>query len=105
MIKSFYNVERKSSLRNASFPRGYVASDTTKVPIDCFNCQELVLCCNKTKLPLTKGWLAKYAQDDSIMLPMSREPGLNDAGMVAWLIRMRTPECPNGREVIIILYR
>ncbi len=36
------------------------------------------------------------------MLPVSRPPGQNDCGMVAWLMRLRTPECSEGRELVVI---
>ena len=31
-----------------------------------------------------------------------REPGKNDIGMVAWLVTMETPECPAGRQIVLI---
>ena len=31
-----------------------------------------------------------------------RAPGLNDVGMVAWRMVLRTPECPAGRPLILI---
>lgn len=31
-----------------------------------------------------------------------REPGLNECGMVAWRVVMRTPEFPRGRRIILI---
>lgn len=31
-----------------------------------------------------------------------REPGLNDVGMVAWHLTLRTPEYPEGRPVVLI---
>lgn len=31
-----------------------------------------------------------------------REPGLNECGMVAWRLLIRTPEFPRGRRVILI---
>lgn len=33
---------------------------------------------------------------------ISRFPGENDCGMVAWLITLRTPEYPEGRDIIVI---
>eukprot|EP00164_Ancoracysta_twista_P001343 GFYU01001751.1.p1 GENE.GFYU01001751.1~~GFYU01001751.1.p1 ORF type:complete len:1896 (-),score=731.34 GFYU01001751.1:229-5760(-) len=32
----------------------------------------------------------------------SRNPGQNDVGMIAWRICIKTPECPDGRELICI---
>ena len=33
---------------------------------------------------------------------VKREPAQNDIGMVAWLVTMQTPECPAGRQIVII---
>lgn len=69
---------------------------------DTFKVEELVLCDPGSKLPLAKGWTARDAELNSILLPISRDAGLNDVGMVAWLISMKTPECPAGRQIVII---
>lgn len=36
------------------------------------------------------------------LVEMNRLPGENDIGMIAWKMRMQTPEYPNGREIIVI---
>ncbi|KAL5559057.1 hypothetical protein UlMin_035268 [Ulmus minor] len=36
------------------------------------------------------------------LVPSERLPGLNDVGMVAWLLEMSTPEFPSGRTILII---
>lgn len=33
---------------------------------------------------------------------MTRAPGSNDVGMVAWMLTLRTPEYPEGRQVVLI---
>ena len=33
------------------------------------------------------------------MIPVNRPVGQNDMGMVAWVLTLRTPECPQGRKV------
>lgn len=33
------------------------------------------------------------------LVAVSRPVGQNDAGMVAWTLTMKTPECPQGRKV------
>ena len=33
------------------------------------------------------------------MTPVTRTIGSNDVGVVAWLLTMKTPECPQGRQV------
>ena len=36
------------------------------------------------------------------MIADSRPVGQNDVGMVAWLCTMKTPEYPEGREMVLI---
>lgn len=36
------------------------------------------------------------------IIPMERPVGLNDIGMVAWILEMSTPEFPNGRQIIVV---
>ncbi|XP_042520435.1 acetyl-CoA carboxylase 1-like [Macadamia integrifolia] len=36
------------------------------------------------------------------LVAVERPPGLNDVGMVAWSMKMSTPEFPNGRTILII---
>ena len=36
------------------------------------------------------------------LIARTRLPAENDCGIVAWRIRMKTPECPNGRTIIVI---
>lgn len=33
---------------------------------------------------------------------MDRAAGLNDVGMVAWMLTLRTPEYPEGRQLVLI---
>ncbi|KAJ8902898.1 hypothetical protein NDN08_006218 [Rhodosorus marinus] len=33
---------------------------------------------------------------------VKRPPGANDVGMVAWLLKLKTPEYPEGREVVVV---
>lgn len=33
------------------------------------------------------------------MFPVTRPIGSNDVGVVAWLLTLKTPECPQGRQV------
>ena len=71
------------------------------VPEQPFACQELVLHDAATQAPLAKGWTSKDAEA-AVLLPVDREAGLNDVGMVAWLASIRTPEYPAGRDVVLI---
>lgn len=34
-----------------------------------------------------------------VMGPVDRPSGQNDVGVVAWLLTLKTPECPQGRQV------
>lgn len=36
------------------------------------------------------------------LITRTRSPAENDCGVVAWRIRMKTPECPSGRTIIVI---
>ncbi|XVE55454.1 hypothetical protein DITRI_Ditri03aG0159900 [Diplodiscus trichospermus] len=36
------------------------------------------------------------------LVPVERQPGLNDVGMVAWSMEMSTPEFPSGRTILIV---
>lgn len=33
-----------------------------------------------------------------LMVPIDRPSGQNDVGIVAWLLTLKTPECPQGRQ-------
>ena len=44
-----------------------------------------------------------FAERDELELAqVSRPPGKNDVGMVAWLVTLRTPEYPEGRQLVLI---
>lgn len=72
-----------------------------KAPVQVFSCQELVIHDTVTGSPLAPGWTFADAEK-GVLKPVTREPGLNDVGMVAWLAKLATPECPQGREVVLI---
>lgn len=61
-----------------------------KIPVSLIDSTELVLC------------HAGNEGDEPQLVEAKRQPGLNDIGMVSWLCTLRTPEYPQGREVIII---
>eukprot|EP00598_Pedospumella_elongata_P008031 CAMPEP_0184968478 /NCGR_PEP_ID=MMETSP1098-20130426/1535_1 /TAXON_ID=89044 /ORGANISM="Spumella elongata, Strain CCAP 955/1" /LENGTH=2317 /DNA_ID=CAMNT_0027490097 /DNA_START=80 /DNA_END=7033 /DNA_ORIENTATION=- len=71
-------------------------------PVNFFECTELVMCDPETKKTLPSTWTAREAEQHAIMLPVQRAAGLNDVGMVAWIVRITSPECPEGREFVII---
>ncbi|AWP07055.1 putative acetyl-CoA carboxylase-like [Scophthalmus maximus] len=55
-----------------------------KYPKDVLICTELVL------------------DPQGRLVQMNRLPGDNDVGMVAFRMKMKTPECPEGRDIIVI---
>jgi acetyl-CoA carboxylase/biotin carboxylase 1 len=69
---------------------------------DLFECRELVLCDNESYDPFPAGWAAKDGETRGVLVPSTREPGLNDVGMVAWHMRLKTPEYPQGRDLVVI---
>ncbi|KAJ1432269.1 carboxyl transferase domain-containing protein [Ochromonadaceae sp. CCMP2298] len=89
-----YFTERSSSPR--------LAHPLSLAPPNFFSCSELALCDPTTRLPMGPGWTAAEGEACGVLLPVRRSPGLNDVGMVAWLIKIASPECPEGREVVII---
>ena len=64
-----------------SIPKDQTASD---VPTNLFDFVELVL------------------GKDNVLRPDKRFPGANKIGMLAWHVTMKTPQYPEGREVVII---
>ncbi|OEL17844.1 Acetyl-CoA carboxylase 2 [Dichanthelium oligosanthes] len=48
------------------------------------------------------GFAEKHGSWGTPIIPMERPAGLNDIGMVAWILEMFTPEFPNGRQIIVV---
>lgn len=73
------------------------------IPADMLTCEELVLCeeVNGSYVPLSNGWTADGARN-AVLRPVVRDIGLNDVGMVAWLVSLKTPEYPGGRQFVIV---
>lgn len=55
-----------------------------KAPKDVLMCTELVL------------------DSEGYLVQMNRLPGDNQVGIVAFKMRMKTPECPEGRDIVVI---
>jgi hypothetical protein len=92
-----------SSTNNLSSSTTTASSLSALIPTEVFSCQELVICDINTHLPLQKGWTAADAEANGVLLPLDgREAGLNDVGMVAWLLTIFTPEYPSGRQLVVI---
>ncbi|XP_048680447.1 acetyl-CoA carboxylase 1 isoform X2 [Caretta caretta] len=62
----------------------YALLPTLPLPSDMLTYTELVL------------------DDQGQLVHMNRLPGGNEIGMVAWKITLKSPECPDGRDVIVI---
>ncbi|ODQ67206.1 hypothetical protein NADFUDRAFT_49644 [Nadsonia fulvescens var. elongata DSM 6958] len=60
------------------------SASSKKMPEDFFSAKELIL------------------DNTNTLHELSREPGANDIGMVAWVITAKTPEYPRGRKIIIV---
>jgi acetyl-CoA carboxylase / biotin carboxylase 1 len=68
--------------------RQYIAaSGGGEVPVDMFRAEELVLSSGDENLSKAEA---------------SRIAGSNDIGMVAWQCFMKTPEYPDGREIVLV---
>lgn len=67
--------------------RNHARKDGAKevIPENIFICEELI-----------------FDETGSQLHPVSRAPGLNTIGMIAWLITMKTPECRQGRQMVLI---
>lgn len=63
-----------------SLPTG----NSVQIPTDVFEAQELI------------------EQADGSLALGSRPVGTNSVGMIAWLVTMKTPEYPSGREIVLI---
>lgn len=74
----------------------------TNMPDEVFECRELVLCDSQTFDPLPSSWKAKDGEVNGVLVALEREAGKNDVGMVAWHMRMKTPEYPEGRDLVVI---
>jgi acetyl-CoA carboxylase / biotin carboxylase 1 len=61
------------------------SSPKDSIPEDLFICEELI-----------------FDETQNQLRAVSREPGLNTIGMVGWLVTMKTPECRQGRQIVLI---
>lgn len=69
---------------------------------------ELVIKPKGTPIPMRKGegtpWNLALAESGGVEMVEApgRPIGQNDVGMVAWLVTLRTPEYPSGRQMVLI---
>ena len=60
------------------------ANHKVKIPEEVLESRELIL------------------DEHSQLIEVDRDPGTNTLGMVAWLVTAKTPECPKGRQFVLI---
>jgi len=74
-----------------------VINDTNSIPSTTSSATPLSL-----RSPLfNKDESDEFLKQCSLII-RSRPPAQNDCGVIAWRIRMKTPECPQGRTIIVI---
>ncbi|OMO94220.1 Carboxyl transferase [Corchorus olitorius] len=57
---------------------------------------------DKVVLKVTELVFADQKGNWGTLIPVERQPGLNDVGMVAWCMELSTPEFPSGRTILIV---
>jgi len=67
---------------------------------NCVNANELVVV---RKNGESGGWtMQDYLEGALTVVETKRNPGENTIGMVAWLMTLKTPEYPQGRQIVVI---
>ncbi|KAL7569782.1 hypothetical protein ACA910_005724 [Epithemia clementina (nom. ined.)] len=75
-------------------------SRNTSRPLMVMYTTELVV--KKRKGVPSRWTIQDYHNGDLELIQENRGAGHNDVGMVAWLVTLRTVECPSGRQIILI---
>ncbi len=70
---------------------------------------ELVVCSNQNEkgfqgnsCPSPHTTRSSSSVEGLRLVPSRRSPGQNEVGVVVWLVTMRTPEYPHGRQIVLI---
>ena len=75
-------------------------------PVQLMDYVELVVTVKGTEPPMYRGegsaWDPAAAEAGMCEREVQRPMGQNDVGMVAWLVTLRTPEYPEGRQMVLI---
>ncbi len=84
-----------------------VTGDAPPRPEQFLDYVELVVAVKGTEPPMFRGegkaWdLATAEAGHCELREVQRPMGQNDVGMVAWLVTLRTPEYPEGRQIVLI---
>ena len=84
------------------FERNKIKDQTTTK--DVFTYQELILDTTNSNESIGKNLTSTsvHLLKQCGLITRVRSPAENDCGIVAWRIRMKTPECPAGRTIIVI---
>lgn len=94
-----------------SVKRSWTAnSGSAPMPASVMDFVELVIKPKGSELPMKRGgggesgkWTLAMAEAGQCELVECQRPmGQNDVGMVAWLVTLRTPEYPTGRQVVLV---
>lgn len=79
------------------------ARDTGLLPLKALTPSRLVEVQELGLRPSGQGAVSSFRGELSGALePIHRPLGSNRVGMVAWLMVLRTPECPEGRQVVVV---
>jgi acetyl-CoA carboxylase/biotin carboxylase 1 len=97
----------KEAVSQAWDEKASLSGNSSGKPAQLMDAVELVINVKGTPPPMRRGdgakWdLAMAERGDVEMVEVNRPMGQNDVGMVAWLLTLRTPECPTGRQVVLI---
>ncbi|KAM3570180.1 hypothetical protein VYU27_007743 [Nannochloropsis oceanica] len=100
-------LERAVQLKWEEYAKLRPRSDVLR-PRNVISVVELVVARKGTPLGIVEEgaaeqWAAKEEEEGGLeLLEVSRPPGLNDVGMVAWKVTLFTPEYVEGRQLVLI---
>mmetsp|Transcript_27637 Transcript_27637/g.55649 ORF Transcript_27637/g.55649 Transcript_27637/m.55649 type:complete len:1816 (-) Transcript_27637:165-5612(-) len=102
----FLDLFREAVKRSWASSEG-VGGGASAMPASVMDFVELVIKPKGSELPMKRGggaqWdLAMAEKGLCEMVECQRPMGQNDVGMVAWLVTLRTPEYPTGRQIVLI---
>jgi acetyl-CoA carboxylase / biotin carboxylase 1 len=100
----FSSVDDKSSQNRLSYEKCFLQAFQTSLE-KTWSIQQTGIQIAKDK-DLLKVTELKFSEKEGIegtpLVPAKRPPGLNDVGMVSWLMEMCTPEFPSGRTILVV---
>lgn len=90
ILKTYNRLSRTLASFSEDFRQALKNGDSSK----CSRCYELILE-NENDAEVT------VCQGEDLMRQRAETAG-NDRGMIAWLVELRTPDSPNGRQLVVI---